>query len=375
MGDAVSSATLNGHRVTNAHATIPAWGRWYAEATLDSEVTLTGKVTLTMADLSLVGDVMAGGPMLGRSSFRIVGGGGWGREVAAKSYANDATTKRSKVLGDAAVEVGESLVDSSSERVGANYVRDAGPASLLLNKIAPRAWYVDEAGTTRLGARAAGALVGKVTRVTPIDRVRGKVVLAAESIATILPGVVVDGMSAVDVLHEITPETGLRSTVWGAAEPSTLDALADLIRLLDPDRDYRGVTEYRVDTITGSRLNLQPVRVSSGMPELKLVPVRPGVAGCEATQALGARVIVGFVDSDPSRPYVCQAEDADGDRFVPTLLKLCGGSDFVALASKVDSLFSTIAHATPVANDGGAAILATLNAALASVAASKVKAS
>jgi len=51
--------------------------------------------------------------------------------------------------------------------------------------------------------------------------------------------------------------------------------------------------------------------------------------------------------------------------------------DFVALASKVDAVISTIANAVPVANDGGAAILAALNAYLAlnpTVAASEVKA-
>ena len=194
-----------------------------------------------------------------------------------------------------------------------------------LNATYPRAWYVDEAGVTRLGRRAASVLPASVTRVSPVDRARGKVVLASDSIAAILPGVSVDGMAAVDVVHELTPGGGLRSTVWGAQTASAGDALSGVLRQLDPDRAFRGVTEYRVVTIEGERMNLQPVRVSTGMPDLTRVPVRPGVAGCKAEVALGARVLVGFVDSDQARPFVAAFEEADGEGFQPTTLAMSAG--------------------------------------------------
>ena len=356
----MSAATLAGLRVTSARVTVPAWGRWFAEVQLDGEHTLSGRVSLVVADLTLSGTILSGGPGLGRSSFRIVAGaGGWGRELAAKPYADDSGVKFATVLGDAAREVGETLATiAPTVRTGPAYAREAGPASLALQTLAPRAWYVDEAGTTRLGARAAGALVGKVTRITPLDKARGKVVLAAESIATILPGVVVDGLTVVDVLHEITAEGGLRSAVWGAQAPSTVDSLADLMRLLDPDRAFRGVTEYRVDTKSGKRWNLQAVRVSAGMPDLKLVPVRPGVAGCEADLALASRVLVGFVDSDPSRPYVAAHEDADGDGFAPVTLTLLGGTKGIARdGDEVTITGAQITAATAVA--GGSPVTVT----------------
>ncbi len=323
----LAAATLNGLRATSARANIPAWGCWYAEVSLDGEHALSGSATLKIADLTLMGTILSGGAAKGRSTFRIVAGaGGWGRELKAKSYVNDATVKISTVIGDAAREAGETLAPvAASSRTGPAYVREAGHASNVLQTLSPRAWYVDELGVTRLGSRSAGALTGNVTRIAPVDKSRGKLVLAAESVASILPGIVVDGLTAVDVLHEISSATGLRSTLWGAQNPSALDSVEALVRQLDPDRAFRGVTEYRVDTRTGNRLNLQPVRVSSGMPELKLVPVRPGVAGCKATVALASRVLVGFVDSDPSRPFVIAHEDADGDNFLPTDLSLVGG--------------------------------------------------
>lgn len=320
----MSTATLNGYRVVSARVTIPAWGAWYAEAQLDTEQTLSGRVTLKVADLELVGTVLSGGPSQGRSAFRVAAGAGaWGKSIAAQGYANDAGVKVSTVLGDAARLAGETLAPiDAALRVGPAWTRQAGPASRDLELIAPRAWYVDEAGVTRLGKRPTGTLDAKTTRVTPVDKARGKVVLAPTSIATLLPGVVVDGMEAVDVLHEIDADAGLRSTVWGARVGSTLDSLRALLAQLDPDREFRGVVEYRVVTAAGHRLNLQPVRVSSGMPSLSRVPVRPGVSGCEAEVALGSRVLVTFVDADPARPVVVAFDDAEAGGFKPVLLSI-----------------------------------------------------
>lgn len=318
-------ATLNGVRCTSARVTLSAWGRWYADAHLDGEHALTGKVTLQIADLTLVGTVLSGGASLGRSSYRIVAGaGGWGKAVAAKSYADDAGPKVATIVGDAAREVGESMADvSPSLRMAANFARSDGPASLVLEQVAPRGWYVDEAGVTHLGARKGGPIVGKTSEVSPIDKARQRVTIAAESIASVLPGCVYQSITAVDVVHEVSAEGGLRSTLWGSE--SAADALSSVSAVLDPHRRYRGLSEYRVDTQSGTRWNLQPVRASSGMPYLQLVPVRPGVAGCNATFALGSLVLVGFVDSDPDRPFIAHADDVDSERFAPSKLSIHSG--------------------------------------------------
>ena len=103
-----TAPTLNGHKVTDARVTIPAWGVWYADVAIDGEVALSGAATLVVADLTLSGTVLSGGPSTGRSHFRVVGGeGGWGKLLKKRSYANDAGVKLAKILGDAAFEVGE----------------------------------------------------------------------------------------------------------------------------------------------------------------------------------------------------------------------------------------------------------------------------
>jgi hypothetical protein len=335
----LNNATLNGHRAISARVSLPSFGCWYADTMLDGDVTLSGDVTLVVADLTLQGHVLAGGPDKGRSPFRIVGGkGGWGKSVPRKSYNNDGGVKLSTVLVDAAQAAGELLdtktIDSQA-RLGPAFVRPTGPAGRVLETVAPSAWHVGEDGVTRLGKRAASTFQDKAPRTTHIDKARSKVTLAAESISKLVPGVSVDGFEAVDVEHE-TSKDGLRTTIWGKRQANAsrrLTAFRAILDQLDPGRAFRGVWEYRVVTQSGDRLNLQAVRTSSGMPDLGRVMVRSGVAGAKSMLTPGSRVLVGFVDEDPGRPVVLAFEDWDGSGFKPlttsidatTAISLAGG--------------------------------------------------
>lgn len=329
-------ATLAGHNVTSARITIPAWGLWYAEASLDGEHTLTAgqSVELKAAGLTLRGAVLAGGPIKGRSAYRIVAGaGGWGRVVAKKGYSSDAGVRILTVITDAAAAVGETVAITTDARTGPAFEREAGRASLVLQSVAPEAWYVDEAGVTRLGRRTASTLTAPVPRVSPADLARATVTLAPTSLAGLLPGITVDGIEAVDVVHDIDPK-GIRSTVYGArgSGSSRVNAVwQKLFEQLDPDRDFRAVWEYRVVLQSGDRLELQPVLASSGMPDLRRVRMRPGVSGCNSTVALGSHVLVTFVNGSRGRPVVTQFADAEEDGFTPILTEI-DASTFVKLA-------------------------------------------
>lgn len=344
-----AAATLNDHRVTSAHVSIPAWGRWWADVDVDGEHELAGSVTLKVADLTLVGSVLSGGPREGRSHFCVVAGkGGWGRTIPARGYANDAEVKASLVLQDAADACGETILASTlpTKRLGPSWARREGPACRVLEQVVPGGWYVGEDGITRIGARPASALAVSAT-LGPVDRARGTVTLAAESIASILPGIVVEGLSAVDVLHEIGPK-GLRSTIWGSrggGSSRALAAMRAIFEQLDPDRAYRGVTEYRVTSLSGDRMNLEPVRVSTGMPTLTRVKARPGLPGCKGAPKLGCRVLVGFVEASPARPYVAAYEDSEGDGYLATSLNLLNGSNGVARVG--DSVSITLVNVQP----------------------------
>lgn len=338
----IATASLAGNRVVDACSTIPAWGASYHDVVLDKEVTLSGKVVFTLADLLVKGTVLSGGPAITQSFYRVVSGAaGWGKTIPKRSYANDIGIKLSTVLGDAASECGETIDPSTVDpkvTLGPSWVRKEGPACRLLEQLSPNAWFVGEDGVTRLGKRPAGKLSSPATRTTQVDLARGTVTLASESIVNILPGLVVNGLEAIDVEHEYSAKGALRSKIWGrrgVGNSRRLAALRVILDQLDPDRAFRGLYEYRIVTQEGERLNLQPVRVSTGMPDLRRVFVRPGIPGVSALYSLGARVVVGFVDADPARPVVLAFEDAEGNGFLPALLKLAGGGPAVGRVGDV----------------------------------------
>lgn len=324
----MSTATLASKRVTHARVPLPAWGIWWAEASLDEEVRLSGRVILTVADLALSGTVMSGGPgPIGRSRYRIAAGAGaWGKTIPARHYANDAGVKAATVVADAASACGETLdlATVPATRLGPAYTRGEGPAARVLESIFPSGWYVGEDGVTRIGKRPTSTLIA-LAAIQSVDAARGTVALASDEIARLVPGVVVEGITAVDVLHELAPGSALRSTIWGAGIAPTsrrLTALRRIFDQLDPDRRFRGVYEYRVVSQEAERVNLQAIRVSLGLPNLQRVPVRAGVPGARADLTPGSRVLVAFVDASPSRPAIVGFEDPERDGFAPLVLDI-----------------------------------------------------
>lgn len=313
-------ATLNNRTVLGATLRIPAWGIPWADVELDGGELLSGAVTLAINDLTMSGSVVNSGRYRGRSRYRIAAGaGGWGTELGRKSYASDYAVKTATVLQDAANESGETLdATTTTGDLGNHWVRESGPAGRLLHLVAPQGWYVGLDGITRIGSYTATAYEGEATRMANPAAETGAIELAAKDLATLLPGAVVDGLSVVDVEHRVASET-LRTTVWGehGASSRLPAALARIVELLTASLRYRGVWEYRIVSQSGERLDLQPVRVSTGMPIIQRVKVRPGVPGASATHTLGALVLVAFVDGSPSRPVVVGFDDADSPGFLP----------------------------------------------------------
>ncbi len=316
----MSTATLQGHAVTSCRISLPAWGVPFADVEIAVAETLTGRVTLVLADLTFVGTVLDGGIVQGRARYRIIGGaGGWGRTIAAKPYANDLGVKFSTLLTDAASACGETLGTVPAGTAGPAYVRASAAASTVLDDLFARGWYVDLAGVTQIGARAVTTYAGGAPRTGP-DPADSRIELAADAIATLIPGVTVDGTEAVDVEHAL--EGGkLRTTLWGRREQRTGNrAAAALVAAIEhqtASHRYFAPWEYRVVSRSGERLNLQVVRAASGMPNLSSVHVRPGVAGLRARPKLGSLVVVAFVNGDASRPMVVSFDDPEGPGWIP----------------------------------------------------------
>src|SRR5687767_905239 len=111
----MSHATISGHRVTAAHIHIPAHGVWSGTFDVDDEAELSGKHTLAIGDLSLVGTVRRGGKHAGAAHYWIDGGAaGWEKTLPARSYANG--VRLQLVVEDLARECGETLAPGYADR-------------------------------------------------------------------------------------------------------------------------------------------------------------------------------------------------------------------------------------------------------------------
>lgn len=329
----MSTATFAGATAPSVRVNVPAWGCWWAGVDLAEPETVSGAVSLVIAGQAMACAVVSGGVAHGRAAYRAVGGaGGWGKAVPAKPYADDSGVALSKVLSDVAREVGETIADVPSTRLGPHYARPACKAYEVLNLLAPRNWYVDFAGVTHIGQRPATTYTGSAPRTRVAPGV-GVIDLAVESLEGLVPGVSVDGsLPATDIEIDLSPSR-LTARVYASALSSTterLEAMAQVLAALDPHARFRGLFEYRVVLQTGDRFALQPVRVATGLPDLDNVPAR-GPAGIRATVLPGEQVLVAFIDADPSRPCVVAHDAWDSPGWMPLFVEL-GGPGAVGVA-------------------------------------------
>jgi hypothetical protein len=333
-----SAATLAGHACTRVRVQVPAWGLWWADVDLAEPETVSGRVSLVVADKTLSGTVMAGGVSNGRAAYRVVGGaGGWGRTIPKKAYRSDFGLTVAKIVGDAATAVGETVSGAPTTKQGPHYVRRAEAASRTLHLLAPRTWYVDFEGVTRFGARTSVTYTGDGTRTRPVPEAR-IVEIATDTIGDLVPGVIVDDLPpASDVEYELDDKRLTVRVYASAASTRRLSAIAKIVEALFPNLKYSGAYEFRVVGQTGDRLDLQPARVATGMPELSGVPVRPGMAGLRANVTLGEHVLVVFADADPSRPQVIAHEAPDEPGWMPLTLEL-GGPGALGVARTTDAV-------------------------------------
>lgn len=337
----MSTASLNGVSCTAMRLQVPAWGAWWADVALSEELDLSGNLEFELAGTALVGSLAFGGSADGVAAARIVGGGGgWGKVIPEKSYNNDLGVKASTVVGDAAGTAGETMgtVDTTIRR-GPHYARAEGPASSVLNILHPQNWYVDFDGITHIGRRPTVEYEGDAprTRVAPASEV---IDLAVDSLDGLLPGVVVDGRKPATDVQFTLDNKRLTASIYAAGVlPKRLEAYRRIYDALDPRRMYRGCYDFRVVSQSGEKLNLQPVRVATGLGDLANVPIRPGMAGLRAMVTPGSVVSVSFADADPSRPFVSSHEEQGGPGWMPLLLEL-GGPGALGAARMTDPVIA-----------------------------------
>ena len=356
---------LQGMDLQEALVCVPWSGVWFADCDLVSGTPPSGRVTLQLGDLALVGTVEPrhSGSFGERSRVRVLGGAGrWGELLPRRpGYANDAGVKASLVASDAARDCGEILDTSGlTARLGSAYAREEGPAwRILEDALRGTPWRVDYDGVTRVGARAPGAL-GPSALLLEWDAQSLAATLSCNSLRDVPIGATLpadERLKSAQVIRSLefhVKPSGVRVRAWcgQGAQSSLAETLKALVERFQ-DQRLLGSYAYRVARMNGDRVNLQAESVSSGLPDLITVPMWPGVSGAHATLTLGALVAVQFLNGDRARPFISNFVGRGGPGDVPQALEL-GGSGGALAARQGDPVDVLIPPAIFSGTIGGA---------------------
>lgn len=110
-----------------------------------------------------------------------------------------------------------------------------------------------------------------------------------------------------------------------------LRALRSLIQAEFPRYAYMGIWEYSIDDTDGETADITPTS-SFGLPSLAAVPLKSPITGATATPTVGKRCLVGFINSDPGRPYIisCDGVAETVEINATDVVELGGGGPYVA---------------------------------------------
>jgi hypothetical protein len=342
MADAL--ITVGGHAASRIELHVPGVGPWFVDADMaDAAEGVTGRVAIVIGELSLSGTVRASasGTFGDRRRVRVVAGAdGWGTLVERKSYHNDAGIKASVVAEDAARAAGETIGSfaGAAERLAADYVRPAGPASAALESAARgAAWWVDYTGATHVGVRPTTTAESGTYSVLQYDPRHREAVLTADDLTKIGIGSVLsdrlDEPLTIRSFEAVVDSKGARVTAWCPAEGGRQSQIADSVRAIVSrltDSKIHGVWRYRVVNMKVDRVDVQAIRAAAGLPDLLTISMWPGAAGAHALLTPGAEVLVQFVEGDREQPVITGFSGKGAPGHVPQSLILCGGTMAVA---------------------------------------------
>ncbi len=215
-----TSITVNGVVGLTCTLAVPNVGAWVASVDFADAPIMSGAVSLVLNGVILKGTIdpeRSGSFQLGRKVRIIGGGGGWGTQLEAKQYHNDAGIKPSHILNDVAGSAGETIVVADDTRIGSDFIRSPGPASRVLRQLG-QAWWVDYAGVTQTGPHPTADATGyDLLHYDPRNHVAE---LAVDDISKVVVGSVLRGrLDAPLTVRELEvriDKDKSRMFVWGS---------------------------------------------------------------------------------------------------------------------------------------------------------------
>ena len=101
-------------------------------------------------------------------------------------------------------------------------------------------------------------------------------------------------------------------------------SIREIIRAELPQMTYAGIWEYQTSstTIIGGTVFIDGFATATiPLPDLVAIPLRPSIAGTTVVPAVGSKLLVAFVNQDPTRPFVLSM-----DALPPVAISLGGGA-------------------------------------------------
>ena len=330
MDEVTPLAAINGVPFTGT-ISVGNGGVWVADIDLANDTVIpleprAAKIQLGSTIWIGTVDPDHNGVFVGVRKLRVNGGAGaWTKTLPAKFYHDDAGVSASNVAAHAAQECGETLVEFTPtvDRLGNDYTRRIGLAARALEDAGAGAlWWVDYAGGTHVGARAAGKVPDAAYSVTAAEPDHRIVELVATDPSVLVPGLTVqDRLNEPWTIHDLEFQVksgGIRARAYCGGELATprnrvADLLTGLVRKTLAEKLW-GKWRYRVISMSGARANLQAVRQTPGLPDLLPVTLIPGVAGFSQVLKPSVEVLVEFEEGDKTRPIIVGY--TNGDVFV-----------------------------------------------------------
>lgn len=303
-------ASVANSPILKGRITIPQFGIWHGDVTLDGDTYVTGDVSVVVGNLMLAGHSFRSGPFVGRRKARLVGGhGGWGTSVPAQAYYDPGGVPVSHVLGDVANVCGETLTLAADSRPWLRYVRETMPGARALNQILGQTWWVDVDGSTKNAPRAS-SVISSSFQVEKFDGGKGHFTIAVDVLADWMPGntfsaptvTEVQTISSVTIMLDgarVRLEVETNTTALDVGDRLAADFLS-LTRETFPSLTFLGTYEY---VVVGG--GYQPVDSTLGLPSISNVEL--GLPLSTATLKLNDSVRIRFVDGRPWRPELCSA--------------------------------------------------------------------
>lgn len=343
------------------------------ELDLDPSAPLpSGTVTVNVFDQDVVAtvDAPASSRFADRAIVRVVGGkNGWNDLVTARDFANDDGVDVDTIIRATAADVGETIAETPSLRIGKNYPRSAGVASRVL---AGLDWYVDFQGQTHVASRplvsppadAEVLAYDPLTRTLTIGTLDSLIVPGMQFIDTF--GRWSGTLTVRDVEQRFTADGESVATAFCGTDTSSQSARELLDRFVAESVRLPYLKSYRYRIVAqddDGRLELQALEKIPGLPDVLPLEVWTGVQGATAKYSAldGAIVSITFIEG--YGPVVIGHDPS----FVPleihldaqTLIALGKNNlQFVALENKVKANFDAFNDALvttglPVAGGGG----------------------